>query len=449
MVPHRVVIIGGGFGGLHAARMLARAPVEVTLVDRRNFHLFQPLLYQVATGGLSPANIAAPLRSIFRRQRNVKVLLGEVTDIDLDARRVVMQEGQLPYDSLIVATGSHQSYFGHDRWRELAPPLKTIEDATEIRSRVLTAFETAEREADPDRREQWLTFTVVGAGPTGVELAGAVAEIAQHTLRHDFRTIEPEHAKIVLVDALPRILPSYPEELSAKARRQLEQLGVVVDTGRMVTDVAEDHVRVKCDGREETIPTRTVLWCAGVQASGLAPRLAEQAGVETDRPGRVPVGNDLTVAGHPETYIIGDMARCIGDDGQPLPGVAQVAIQQGKHAARSIVAKLRGQTSPPFHYRDLGSMATIGRNRAVAMVGRWRFSGYLAWLAWLLVHLMKMVRFENRVLIFIQWAWLYTTWNRSARLITGHRLPLPLEACESSSEDQASHEEQEEMMHHR
>jgi len=435
MAPHRVVIIGGGFGGLHAAQALARAPVEVTLVDRRNFHLFQPLLYQVATGGLSPANIAAPLRSIFQRRRNVRVLLGEVTNVDLARRRVMLSDGELSYDSLIVATGSHQNYFGNDQWREQAPPLKTIEDATEIRSRVLTAFETAERESDPVRRAEWLTFVVVGAGPTGVELAGALAELCRHTLRQDFRAIEPDHAKVLLVDALPRVLPGYPEDLSAKAQRQLEQIGVTVETGRMVTDVASDHVRLKRDGdeqdAEETVATRTVLWCAGVQASRLGPRLAEQAGVEADRAGRVPVDEYLHPGEHAEVYVVGDLARR-EEQGSPLPGVAQVAIQQGKYAARSILARLRGEQPVPFRYRDLGSMATIGRNRAVALMGRWRLSGYFAWLAWLLVHLMKMVRFENRVLVFIQWAWLYTTWNRSARLVTGQRLPLPLEQREES-----------------
>nr|MCU0983098.1 NAD(P)/FAD-dependent oxidoreductase [Pirellulaceae bacterium] len=405
--------------GLSAARGLGSKDVQVTLVDRRNFHLFQPLLYQVATGGLSPANIAAPLRSVLRRHKNVQVLLGNVIGLDLAAREVQLDGGRLPYDTLVVAAGSTHHYFGHDEWAASAPGLKTIEDATEIRRKILLAFEMAERETDPSEIHKWLTFVVVGGGPTAVELAGAVAEIARHTLAKDFRSINPADAHVILVEATDRVLPVYPAELSARGAKQLEQLGVAVRTGTMVVNVSDQAVTVRTGETLEDIPTRTVLWGAGVKASPLAGLLAAAAGLTPDRQGRVPVQPDLSLAGHPDVFAIGDLALCVDDRGQPLPGVAPVAIQQGSHVAQVVVGRLRGKPTKPFRYRDYGSMATIGRHRAVAMVGKLRFAGTVAWLLWLFIHLMYIVEFQNRVLVLVQWAWNYLTWNRNARLITG------------------------------
>jgi NADH dehydrogenase len=420
-----VVILGGGFGGLYAAQSLQRGRVQVTLVDRRNFHLFQPLLYQVATGGLSPANIAAPLRSILKRQENAQVLLAEVCDFDLANRRVILTDGELPYDTLVVAAGAGHHYFGNDHWQTLAPGLKTIEDATEIRRRILLAFEAAERETDPDATRRWLTFVVIGGGPTGVELAGALAEISRDTLKHEFRSIDPSDAQIVLCEGSDRVLPTYPPQLSENAERQLEKLGVTVRTGTTVADIQPESVTVRTDDCTETIPTRTVLWGAGVKASPLGSMLAKAADIETDRSGRVPVESDLSVPGHPEAFVIGDLANVPGESGDPLPGVAPVAMQQGRYVARLIRKRLRGRTLPPFRYRDYGSMATIGRSKAVAVVGPFRLSGLMAWLAWLFVHLIQIVEFQNRLLVSIQWAWSYLTWNRAARLITGAN-PLPI-----------------------
>ena len=423
--PHHVVIIGGGFGGLYAAKSLKRAPVQVTLIDRRNFHLFQPLLYQVATGGLSPANIAAPLRAILKRQENVRVLLGEAIDIDVSNRRVVLSDGEVSYNTLIVAVGVRHHYFGRNDWEELAPGLKTIEDATEMRRRVLLAFEAAEREGDPGELQAWLTFVVVGGGPTGVELAGTLGEIARHTLKHDFRAINPADARIVLVEGMDRVLPPYPPTLSTKAEAGLGRLGVTVRTRAMVTDIDADAVTIRCGERSERIPTRTVLWAAGVQASALGGILASATGAAVDRVGRVMVEPDLSVAAHPEIFVIGDLAHFSHQTGTPLPGVAPVAMQQGRYVATLIMRRLRGETMPPFRYRDYGSMATIGRAEAVADLGWVRFSGFLAWLAWLFIHLIHLVQFQNRLLVLIQWAWNYVTWNRYARLITGKN-PLPL-----------------------
>jgi NADH dehydrogenase len=418
----RVVIVGGGFGGLYTARALKKAPTDVTLVDRRNFHLFQPLLYQVATGALSPANIAAPLRSIVKRQRNTRVLLAEVTAFDPAGRRVLTGAGDLEYDFLVVATGVTHAYFGHEGWEAFAPGLKTIEDATGIRRRILLAFEEAETTRDPARKRELLTFVIVGAGPTGAELAGALAEIARKTLRDDFRTIDPAEARILLVEAGPRVLPAYPDDLSGKARAALESLGVDVLLGTSVTDVTAGGVAVTREGRTETIAAATVVWAAGIAASPLGKALAEASGAETDRAGRVRVEPDLTIPGHPEIFVIGDLAALAGKDGKQLPGVAPVAMQQGRHVARTIRARLEGTDPPgPFRYRDKGSMATIGRGRAVAALGFVHVAGYPAWLAWLFIHLMYLVQFGNRVLILVQWAWNYLTWNRSARLITEHR----------------------------
>ncbi len=415
---HRVVILGGGFGGLYAARALRRVPVQVTLVDRRNFHLFQPLLYQVATGGLSPANIATPLRNILKHQRNVRVLLGDATGLDAIGRRVILSDGELSYDTLVVALGSSHHYFGRDEWSRLAPGLKTIEDAIDIRRRILIAFERAERESDPDRIRALLTFVVVGGGPTGVELAGALAEIARDTLSHEFRSIEPSHARILLMEGSPRVLSAYPSDLSEKATRSLRSLGVTVRTGTVVTDIQPDAIVVRSGERTERIHAATVLWGAGVQASPFSRILAETAGAKLDRMGRVTVSPDLSVPAHPEILVIGDMANFAHERESPLPGVAQVAMQQGAYAARLIQNRLRGLTTPPFRYWDYGTMATIGRHAAVADVFGFRFAGYLAWLAWLCIHLVQLVQFENRLLVFAQWAWSYFTFNRAARLIT-------------------------------
>lgn len=416
---HRVVVVGGGFGGLHTVQSLKRSPVQVTLVDRRNFHLFQPLLYQVATGALSPANIAAPLRGILRRQRNAEVVLGEVVDFALDRKELILTDGRIPFDSLIVAAGSRYNYFGHEEWEPRAPALKTVEDATSIRGRILRAFEEAERETDPEQRRRWLTFVIVGAGPTGVEMAGALAEVANHTLRNDFRHINPSEARIIIVDAVDRVLSNYPESLSQKAVDALETLGITVWTKCLVTNVAPEAVMLRTGDRQETIPARTVIWAAGVRTTPLAKALADASGAETDRIGRVTVQSDLSLPGHPDVFVIGDMAHCRGEDGQPLPGVAPVAIQQGKYVARLIHARLQGQTLPAFRYRDLGTMAAIGRSQAVVNLKWLKTNGVLAWLIWLFVHLMQLVEFQNRVLVFMQWAWNYFTLNRSARLITG------------------------------
>jgi NADH dehydrogenase len=417
---HRVVIIGGGFGGLYAAQALRRAPVQVTLVDRRNFHLFQPLLYQVATGGLSPANIAAPLRAVLRRQRNTTVLLGEVVDFDLERREVILTGGRLGYDSLIVATGATHHYFGHSEWEKFAPGLKTIEDATTIRRRVLSAFEEAERTDDDELRRALLTFVVVGGGPTGLELAGAVGEMAHHTLRGNFRRINPATARVFLLEAADRVLLSYPPKLSARALRDLGRLGVTVRLGAMVTDIQPGRVTIRVGEGTEVILAHTVLWGAGVQASPLAELLAKKSGAEIDRAGRVLVGPDCTLPGHPEVFVIGDMASFTHQTGKPLAGVAQVALQMGKHAAATIRARVEGRTPPgAFHYRDLGMMATIGRAAAVVDMGWLHLTGYLGWLAWLFVHLMYLIAFENRVLVMWQWAWSYFTRGKSARLITG------------------------------
>jgi NADH dehydrogenase len=418
--PHRVVIVGGGFGGLYVAKALGRAPVSVAVVDRRNFHLFQPLLYQVATGGLSPGEIASPLRVVLRNNRNTEVLLGEAIDLDVENRRVVLRDGEIPYDTLIVATGATHHYFGNDQWEALAPGLKTIENATEIRSRLLLAFERAERETDPAERRAWLNFAIVGGGPTGVELAGALGEIANDSLRHDFRHIDPREAAILLVEGEPRVLPTFPPDLSAKAERQLIALGVRSLTNARVTAIDADGVTYTVDGRTERIATRTVLWAAGVRASSLGKVLAERAGAPLDRAGRVVVEPDLSIHGHPEILVIGDLATYTHQGGKPLPGVAPVAMQQGRYVARLIQGRLAGRQNPaPFHYFNKGNLATVGRNRAVAEFGSLHISGFFAWFTWVFVHLMYLVEFENRLLVFTEWVHNYITRNRGARLITG------------------------------
>jgi NADH:ubiquinone reductase (H+-translocating) len=424
--PHRIVVVGGGFGGLQATLKLARMPVDVTLVDRRNFHLFQPLAYQVATGALTPAEICYPLRRIFRRRRNVNVILGEVVDIDLEARRVELRSvaadvtpAPLTYDTLIVSGGSLYSYFGHDEWQRHAAELKSLEGALTLRRQILSAFEAAELETDPDRRAALLTFVVVGAGPTGVEMAGQIAEIA-HDMRDDFRSIDPTQARILLVEAIDRVLATFPPTLSAKAKRSLEGLGVTVELNESVVDVDEASVTVKRpDETTERIPTRTVVWAAGVVASPLAGILARRAGAETDRAGRIAVEPDLSLPGHPEVFAIGDMVRAREPDGSVtvFPGVAPVAMQMGRHAARAIRDRLGGREPRPFRYRDKGNLATIGRARAVADVKGVHLSGFVAWYTWLVVHLWYLIGFQNRVLVFIRWAFSFFTHGRGARLI--------------------------------
>jgi NADH:ubiquinone reductase (H+-translocating) len=423
---HRVVIIGGGFGGLSAALRLKRAPVQVTLVDRRNYHLFQPLLYQVATGSLSPANIAEPLRNILKKQKNTRVLLAEATQIDAANRRVILSDGAIDYDTLVVATGSSHQYFGHDEWQKFAPGLKTVEDATAMRRRILLAFEAAERESDPAKRRAWMTFVIVGGGATGAELAGALGEIANDTLRHNFRGIDSSQASILLVEGAERVLPPYPPRLSEAARRMLIRLGVTIRTGAVVTDIEKRSVTIREGERAETIPTRTVLWAAGVLGSPLGRCLSEQAGAPLDKAGRVIVEPDLSVPGHPEIFVIGDLANYLHQTGQPLPGVAQPAIQEGKYVADTIERRLRGEQPRPFHYFDKGNMATIGRGAAVADLRGLHLTGVPAWLLWIFIHLLYIVQFQNRLLIMLQWAWLYISFDRSARLITGEN-PLPLD----------------------
>lgn len=410
--PH-VVIIGGGFAGLAAARALGRAPVQVTLLDRCNHHVFQPLLYQVATAALSPGDIAGPIRSILRRQRNTRVLLAEAVGIDVVARTITLADGEvLRYDYLILAAGGQTTYFGHDEWARIAPGLKTIEDALEIRRRVLLAYEAAEREPDPARRRLLLTFAVVGGGPTGVELAGALAEIARYTLRGDFRSIDTEQTRVVLLDRGPRLLPTYPASLSASAARQLARLGVEARLGVLVTDVSPEGVTLDSG---EVIPAATVLWAAGLAASPLTALL----GAPLDRTGRVVVEPDLSLPGHPEVYVVGDAMAYLHQRGQPLPGVAQVAMQSGRTAAENILRQLRGQPTRRFRYVDKGTMAIIGRSAGVADLGWLRLSGLASWLLWLGVHLWYLIGFDNRLLVFTQWAWAYFTHQRGARLITG------------------------------
>ncbi len=417
---HNVVVIGGGFGGLHATQCLKDVPVRVTLVDRRNFHLFQPLLYQVATGWLSPANITSTLRATLKRQANARVILGEVTDVDVQRRCVTLSDGSLSYDTLIVATGSRHHYFGKD-WEKLAPGLKTVEDATEIRGRIFAAFEAAEREKDPERVKGLLTFVIVGGGPTGVELAGALGEIANDTIKNDFRSINPSDSRILIIEGGERILPSYPPDLSRKAELSLNKLGVTVQAKSVVIDIRPEAVTVKHGETIESIACRTVIWAAGVQASFLGRRIAEAAGAQIDRMGRVLVEPDLTVQGHPEIFLIGDIANYSHQGNAPLPGIAPVAIQEGRYAAALIQNRLKGKSTPPFHYRDRGNMAIVGRASAIADLHRFHFAGFMAWLAWLFVHLIELIEFENKILVLVQWAWYYFSRNRAARLITGNR----------------------------
>jgi NADH:ubiquinone reductase (H+-translocating) len=411
MAVPRVVILGGGFGGLNAAKALQRAPVKVTLVDRRNHHLFQPLLYQVATAALNPSDIASPIRRVLRRQRNAEVILGEATAVDVRGKRVLLRDGAVPYDFLIVATGATHAYFGHPEWEKDAPGLKTLEDAIDIRRRVLVSYEAAEREDDPARRAEWLTFVVVGGGPTGVELAGALAEIARHVLARDFRRIDPRTARVVLVEAGPRILPAYVPDLSEKAAKRLQRMGCEVLLGTPVTAVDAEGVTVG----PRRIRSHCVIWAAGVAPSPIARSL----GAPLDRVGRVKAARDLSVPGAPEVFVIGDLAAVDDEQGRPVPGLAPPAIQGGRHAARQILSTLAGAPREPFHYRDKGTLATIGRNAAVAQIGRLRTEGFFAWLLWLGVHILMLIGFRNRVIVLAEWAWTYFRYERGARLITG------------------------------
>lgn len=403
---------------MYAAKALRHLPVEVTLTDRRNFHLFQPLLYQVATGSLSPGEIAAPLRSLLRNQKNVRVLLGEAVHLDAVGRRLILADGAIPYDSLIVATGARNHYFGHDAWQLDAPGLKSIEDATRIRRRILYAFEAAERASDAEIRRAWLTFVIVGAGATGVELAGALAEIARDTLRHDFRSIHTDESRILLLEGSPRVLPVFPPDLSAAAERSLIHLGVRPRTGVNVTEVDHEGVSLTTPQGTERILARTVIWAAGVAASDFTGVVAQATAAQQDRMGRILVNPDLTVPGHPEIFIVGDAAH-LEWRGKPLPGVAPVAMQQGRYAAHVIAERLHSRSAEPFHYHNKGNLAVIGRAAGVADFGRMRFHGWPAWLLWLTVHLMYLAQFRNRVLVFIRWGFQYLTFDRGARLITG------------------------------
>jgi NADH:ubiquinone reductase (H+-translocating) len=433
-VSHRVVVIGGGFGGLRAIQALRRAPVEVTLIDRRNFHLFQPLSYQVATGALSPGEVAYPLRAIFKSEQNVRVLLAEVTGFDLEAREVMLGDASgmdvapssVGYDTLIVAAGSSYSYFGHEDWRAYAAEVKTLESAIAVRAQLLRAFEAAEMMEDSDARRAQLTFVVVGAGPTGAEMSGQIAELARDTLRRNFRAIDSRTARVIMIDALDRVLTSFPPSLSAKAQRSLEGLGVTTLLNRTVVGIDEDSVTISDpDGATERIEANTVIWAAGVTASPLARQLGELAGAETDRAARLTVEGDLTLPGHPEVIALGDMVRVRGADGAPVtyPGVAPVAIQQGTYAGKLVADRLKDHTTSPFHYFDKGNLATIGRGRAVAQIKFLKLSALPAWLVWLVVHLWYLIGFQNRLLVMIKWSISFFTHGRSARIISN--LPAP------------------------
>jgi NADH dehydrogenase len=427
---HRIVVIGGGFGGLQAVARLRRAPVDITLVDRRNFHLFQPLTYQVATGALSPGEIAYPLRAIFKRDQNVRVMLAEVTGFDLEQRqlRLLPVDGAvppftIPYDTLIVAGGSRYSYFGHDEWESSSPEVKSLESALAVRSRILSAFEAAELDTDTGRRRGRLTFVVVGAGPTGVEMAGQIGELTRDTLRRDFRAIDPRESRVLLVEAADRVLVTFPPSLSRKAERSLAQLGVTTLLERTVVAIDAEGVTTSSpDGGTDRVAARTVIWAAGVTASRLATQLAELSGAETDRAGRVTVEPDLTLPGHPDVFALGDMVRVRSSGGEPItfPGVAPVAMQQGRYAAKLVRNRLREKPTEPFRYHDKGNLATIGRARAVADIRGLHLSGFIAWVIWLTVHLWYLVGFQNRLLVFIRWSVSFTTHGRGARLIESH-----------------------------
>lgn len=418
--PHQVVIVGGGFGGLYAAKSLGKTTAQVTLIDKRNFHLFQPLLYQVATGTLSPADISSPLRSVLNRHRNTNVLMGEIVDLNPEQQKLTLQNGEeLSYDSLIVATGVSHFYFGNDEWAASAPGLKTVEDALEMRRRIFLAFEAAEKETDPEKRRAWLTFVIVGGGPTGVELAGAIAELAYNTLKQDFRNIDTSEARVLLLEGMDRILPPYDPQLSAQAEASLQKLGVTVQTKTLVTNIADNVVTMRRDDSTEQIAARTILWAAGIKASPMGEVLAKRAGAQLDRAGRVIVEPDLSIPGHPNIFAIGDLANFADRNGKPLPGVAPVAMQEGQYVAALIKKRLAGKTLPPFHYVNWGSLAVIGQNAAVVDLGFMKFSGFLAWLFWVFIHIYYLIEFDNKLVVMLQWGWNYFTRKRGARLITG------------------------------
>ncbi|WP_254175039.1 NAD(P)/FAD-dependent oxidoreductase [Planktothrix pseudagardhii] len=420
--PHHVVIVGGGFGGLYAAKTLGRSSVKVTLIDKRNFHLFQPLLYQVATGSLSPGDIASPLRSVLRDNKNTQVLMGEVVDLNPNENKLILNNGELNYDTLIVATGVSHHYFGNDQWATLAPGLKTVEDALEMRRRIFSAFEAAEKETDPEKRQALLTFVVVGGGPTGVELAGALAEIAYRILKEEFRSIDTSETQILLLEGMDRILPPFPPELSAEAQKGLEHLGVTVRTKTLVTNIDNQVVTLKSGEEIEQISAQTILWAAGVKGSKMGEAIARTTGAQLDRVGRVMVEPNLTVPNYSNIFVIGDLANFSHQGDQPLPGVAPVAQQQGIYVAKLIRKRLNAQTLPPFHYIDYGSLAVIGRNQAVVNLNYLKFSGLFAWLAWVFVHVFFLIEFDNKLLVMIQWAWSYFTNQGGARLITNEGL---------------------------
>ena len=418
--PHHVVIVGGGFGGLYAAKALGNANVKVTLIDKRNFHLFQPLLYQVATGGLSAGDISSPLRAVLSKQKNVQVLMGEVTGIENETQKVTLKNGEtVDYDTLIMATGSSHHYFGKDEWSNIAPGMKTIEDALEVRRRIFLAFEAAEKETDPARREALLTFFIVGGGPTGVELAGALAELAFETLKEDFRSINPGETKVVLLEGMDRVLPPYPGDLSVAAKKSLEKLGVEVRINTLVTNIEGDTVTLKSGDSVEKVQAFTVLWAAGIKASPMGKAIADQTGAELDRIGRVIVEDDLSVPGCPNIFIAGDLAHYAHNSDGPLPGTAATAMQQGHYLADSIKNRLAKKPISAFEYKDNGSMAVIGRNEAVANLGFAKLSGFPAWIIWIFVHIYYLIEFDNKLLVMLQWGWHYFTSQRGARLITG------------------------------
>lgn len=417
-LPH-VVIVGGGFAGLYAAKELGNAPVKVTLIDKRNFHLFQPLLYQVATGSLSPAEICSPLRLIVGRNKNTHVVLDEVVDINPEQKQVIMREGVVNYDYLVIGTGVSHHYFGNDHWEQDAPGLKSIENALDIRRRIFLAFEEAEKLSSPQEKQEWLTFAIVGGGPTGVELAGAIAEIAHKSIKKDFKEIDTTKARIVLIEGMNRVLPPYPEDLSAKAQASLEELGVEVLTNRMVTNIDKNTLNIRHGEQEETIKARTILWAAGVKASGLSEIIADRTSAETDRAGRIMVEPDLSIKNHPNIFVVGDLAHFAHQDNKPLPGIAPVAMEEGRYVARLIVAKEKGRQIESFSYVDKGSLAVIGNNHAVANLGFVKLSGISAWLVWVFAHIYYLIEFDNKLLVMLQWGWNYFTRGRGARLITG------------------------------
>jgi NADH dehydrogenase len=438
---HHVVIVGGGFGGLYAAQSLARLPVRVTVIDRRNFHLFQPLLYQVATGRLSPGDIASPLRAILSRQKNTQVLLGNVQDIDPQAQTVLLERGEsISYDSLIVATGVSYNYFGNDHWAAIAPGMKTVEDALEVRRRIFTAFEAAEKETDPKKRAALLRFVIVGGGPTGVELAGALAELAFQTMKSDFRNIDTSETEILLVEGMDRVLPPFPVELSAEAKRSLERMGVTVLTNTLVTKIDGDELTLRQGQQDSTLEASTVLWAAGVKASKMGKVLAERTDAELDRAGRVVVEPDLSIPNYPNIFVIGDLAHFAHQGDRPLPGVAPVAMQAGQYVAKLIGQRLAGKSLPAFTYKDSGSLAIIGRNEAVVNLGWMKLSGFPAWLLWLFVHIYYLIEFDNKLVVMTQWAWNYLTRKQGVRLITepeSKGSPDPLDPKTSAAQPQS------------